>query len=80
MCSQVLFAHAIYHTSKHFCARVGACTCDHTPLLKRPVEATEIMKKICWSLLTAKVANIFNKKILFCSLKTYVNSILQTGQ
>ena len=36
MCSQVLFAHAIYHTSKHFCTRVGACTCDRTSLLKRP--------------------------------------------
>ena len=22
--------------SKHFCACVGACACDHTPLLKRP--------------------------------------------
>ena len=29
-CSQVLFARAIYHMSKHFCA------CDRTPLLKRP--------------------------------------------
>ena len=36
MCSQVLFAHAIYHMSKHFCACVGTCACDHMPLLKRP--------------------------------------------
>ena len=36
MCSQVLFGHAIYHMSRHFCACVGACVCDHMPLLKRP--------------------------------------------
>ena len=36
MWSQVLFACAIYHTSKHFCACVGACACDRMPLLKRP--------------------------------------------
>ena len=35
-CSQVLFAHAIYHTSKHVCACVGTCTCNRMPLLKRP--------------------------------------------
>ena len=36
MCSQVLFARVIYHTSKHFYTCVGACACDRTPLLKRP--------------------------------------------
>ena len=32
---KVSFAHAIYHTSKHFCACVDACVCDRMPLLKR---------------------------------------------
>ena len=43
-CNQVLFARAIYHTSKHFWACVGACTCDRTSLLKRP--AFGILSKI----------------------------------
>ena len=28
------FACVIYCTSKHICGCVGACVCDHTPLLK----------------------------------------------
>ena len=37
MCSQVLFARVIYHTSKQFCA------CDRTPLLKRPAKFNSLM-------------------------------------
>ena len=31
-----LFAHAIYHTSKHIGACMGTYASDHIPLLKRP--------------------------------------------
>ena len=41
--SKVSFARAIYHTSKHFCACVGKCTCDPTPLLKGPVTSTMLL-------------------------------------
>ena len=34
--SKVWFARAIYHTPNGFCARVGACPCDSTPLPKGP--------------------------------------------
>ena len=46
-CSQVLFARAIYHTSKLFCACVGMCACDRTPLLKWPEKANGILTQ--WS-------------------------------
>ena len=44
------------------------------------LETIEITKKVCWSSLRAKIADIFNREIVFCSLKTYITSILQTGQ
>ena len=34
---KVSFAHAIYHTSKHFWGCVGACTCDCISLWKAVV-------------------------------------------
>ena len=34
--TKVSFAHAIYHTSKHFCACIGTFMCNRTPLLKGP--------------------------------------------
>ena len=37
MLPKVLFACAIYHMPKHFCACVDTGACDSTFLLKRPV-------------------------------------------
>ena len=55
--------------SKHFCMCAGACTCDCTPLLKRPVSCDFVMTKVPKSAYYKSVSSSIvkrNRKIQFC--------------
>ena len=66
--SQVLFARAICHTSKHFCTCVGVCSCDRTPLVKRPAITCRFSK---YFQILHIFAQIFKYFALFCLFLTF---------